>query len=153
LQDAIVRGLDFSYAIEGLARFRCSAYSHLGTPAIVVRVIKTVIPTLEGLHLPDVIRDIALSERGLTLLTGTTGSGKSTTLAAMIDLINSTLRNKIITIEDPVEFIHTNKKSVVAQLEVGSDTTSFEQALRQALRQDPDVILVGELRDVETLRI
>jgi twitching motility protein PilT len=153
LQEALARGLDFSYAIEGLARFRCSAYSHLGTPALVIRVVKTTVPTIEQLHLPEVIRDIALSERGLTLLTGTTGSGKSTTLAAMIDVINSTLRNKIITIEDPVEFIHTNKKSVVAQLEVGSDTISFEQALRQALRQDPDVILVGELRDVETLRI
>jgi twitching motility protein PilT len=153
LKEAIVRGLDFSYAIEGLARFRCSAYSHLGTPAIVVRVIRTTIPTIEELHLPEVIRDIALSERGLTLLTGTTGSGKSTTLAAMIDMINATIRNKIITIEDPVEYVHTNKKSVIAQLEVGSDTPSFDQALRQALRQDPDVILVGELRDVETLRI
>jgi twitching motility protein PilT len=153
LKEAVARGLDFSYAIDGLARFRCSAYSHLGTPAIVIRVVRTTIPTLEELHLPDVIRDIALSERGLTLLTGTTGSGKSTTLAAMIDMINATLRNKIITIEDPVEFVHSNKKSVIAQLEVGSDTPSFDQALRQALRQDPDVILVGELRDVETLRI
>jgi twitching motility protein PilT len=153
LQEAVARGLDFSYAIDGLARFRCSAYSHLGTPAIVIRVVKTTVPTIEELHLPEVIRDIALSERGLTLLTGTTGSGKSTTLAAMIDMINSTLRNKIITVEDPVEFVHTNKKSVIAQLEVGSDTPSFDQALRQALRQDPDVILVGELRDVETLRI
>jgi twitching motility protein PilT len=153
LQEAVARGLDFSYAIDGLARFRCSAYSHLGTPAIVIRVVKTTIPTLEELHLPEVIRDIALSERGLTLLTGTTGSGKSTTLAAMIDMINTALRNKIITIEDPVEFVHANKKSVIAQLEVGSDTPSFDQALRQALRQDPDVILVGELRDVETLRI
>jgi twitching motility protein PilT len=153
LKEAIVQGLDFSYAIEGVARFRCSAYSHLGTAAIVIRVINTKIPTIEQLNLPEVTRDIALSERGLTLLTGTTGSGKSTTLAAMIDLINSNLRNKIITIEDPVEYVHTNKKSVIAQLEVGSDTTSFDQALRQALRQDPDVILVGELRDVETLRI
>jgi twitching motility protein PilT len=153
LPDAAARGLDFSYAIEGLSRFRCSAYSHLGTPAIVIRVIRTNIPSIEELHLPDVIRDIALSERGLTLLTGTTGSGKSTTLAAMVDLINNSLRNKIITIEDPVEYVHTNKKSVIAQLEVGSDTPSFDQALRQALRQDPDVILVGELRDVETLRI
>src|SRR5207237_1913633 len=105
LKDATTRGLDFSYALDGLARFRCSAYSHLGTPAIVIRVIRTTIPSLEELHLPDVIRDIALSERGLTLLTGTTGSGKSTTLAAMVDLINSTLRNKIITIEDPVEYV------------------------------------------------
>jgi twitching motility protein PilT len=120
---------------------------------MVVRVIRTRIPSIEELNLPQVIHDIALSQRGLTLLTGTTGSGKSTTLAAMIDLINSNLRLKIITIEDPVEYVHTNKKSMICQLEVGSDTTSFEQALRQALRQDPDVILVGELRDVDTLRI
>jgi twitching motility protein PilT len=153
LREAVIQGLDFSYAIEGLARFRCSAYSHLGTPALVIRVIRTSIPSIEDLHLPTVIRDIAVSERGLTLLTGTTGSGKSTTLAAMIDLINNSMRNKILTIEDPVEYVHTNKKSVIAQVEVGSDTPSFEQALRQALRQDPDVILVGELRDVETLRI
>jgi twitching motility protein PilT len=151
--EAIVEGIDFSHTIAGLARFRCSAFSHLGTPAMVVRVIRTQIPSIEELNLPPVIRDVALSQRGLTLLTGTTGSGKSTTLAAMIDLINSNLRLKIITIEDPVEYVHANKKSMICQLEVGSDTPSFEQALRQALRQDPDVILVGELRDVETLRI
>jgi twitching motility protein PilT len=153
LDEAIVAGLDFSHTISGLARFRCSAFSHLGTPAMVVRVIRNKIPSVEELNLPPVIRDVALSQRGLTLLTGTTGSGKSTTLAAMIDLINSNLRLKIITIEDPVEYVHANKKSMICQLEVGSDTPSFEQALRQALRQDPDVILVGELRDVETLRI
>jgi twitching motility protein PilT len=153
LDAAVVEGLDFSYAIEGLARFRCSAYSNLGSHGVVIRIIRMAIPSIEELHLPPVVRDISLSERGLTLLTGTTGSGKSTTLAAMLDLINTTLRCKIITIEDPVEYLHTNKKSLIAQLEVGSDTPSFEQALRQALRQDPDVILVGELRDVETLRI
>jgi twitching motility protein PilT len=153
LDEAMVAGLDFSHTIAGLARFRCSAFSHLGTAAMVVRVIRTKIPSLEELNLPPVIHDVALSQRGLTLLTGTTGSGKSTTLAAMIDLINSNLRLKIITIEDPVEYVHTNKKSMICQLEVGSDTPSFEQALRQALRQDPDVILVGELRDVDTLRI
>ncbi len=153
LDEAIIQGLDFSHTIAGLARFRCSAFSHLGTPALVIRVIRNKIPSIEELNLPLVIHDVALSQRGLTLLTGTTGSGKSTTLAAMIDLINSNLRLKIITIEDPVEYVHTNKKSMICQLEVGSDTPSFEQALRQALRQDPDVILVGELRDVETLRI
>src|SRR5262245_58078360 len=153
LDAAIVQGLDFSHTTDGLARFRCSAFSHLGTPALVIRVIRTGIPSIEELNLPPAIHDIALSQRGLTLLTGTTGSGKSTTLAAMIDLINSTLRLKMITIEDPVEYVHTNKKSMICQLEVGGDTPSFEQALRQALRQDPDVILVGELRDVETLRI
>jgi twitching motility protein PilT len=153
LERAMVQGIDFSHALAGLARFRCSIYSHLGTPAMVLRVIRTKIPSIEDLHLPPVIHDVALSQRGLTLLTGTTGSGKSTTLAAMIDLINNTQRVKVITIEDPVEYIHTNKKALICQLEVGSDTPSFEQALRQALRQDPDVILVGELRDVETLRI
>jgi twitching motility protein PilT len=153
LDAAIVEGLDFSHSVTGLARFRCSAFSQLGTPAMVIRVVRTKIPSIEELNLPSTIHEVALSQRGLTLLTGTTGSGKSTTLAAMIDLINSNLRLKIITIEDPVEYVHANKKSMICQLEVGSDTPSFDQALRQALRQDPDVILVGELRDVETLRI
>jgi twitching motility protein PilT len=151
--DAVTQGLDFSYVIDGVSRFRCSAYRTLGAIAIVIRVIRTSIPSIDDMNLPHVIKDIALSERGLTLLTGTTGSGKSTTLATMIDLINSTLRNKIITIEDPVEYVHANKKSMIAQLEVGGDTPSFAQAMRQALRQDPDVILVGELRDMETLRM
>jgi twitching motility protein PilT len=150
---AVVRGLDFSFALDGVARFRCSAYSHLGTSGLVIRVIRTTMPSVEELNLPAILHDIALSERGLTLLTGTTGSGKSTTLAAMIDLINTNLRCKILTIEDPVEYVHSNKKSMICHIELGSDTPSFDQALRQALRQDPDVILVGELRDVETLRI
>ena len=153
LEGAIVRGLDFSYAIPDLCRFRCSAYRHLGQPGIVMRVIGSEIPSIEALHLPKVIHDIALSRRGLTLLTGTTGSGKSTTLAAMIDLINSTYQTKIITVEDPIEYVHTNKKALISQLEVGLDTPSFSHAIRQSLRQDPDVILVGELRDVESLRI
>ncbi len=153
LDAAIVYGLDFTHVIPGLARLRCSAYRHLGKIGVVMRIIHTSIPSIEELHLPSVIRDIALSRRGLTLLTGAKGSGKSTTLAAMIDLINSTHRAKIVTIEDPVEYIHTNKKALVCQLEVGGDTPSFEHALRRSLRQDPDVILVGELRDVETLRI
>jgi twitching motility protein PilT len=153
LDAAIVAGLDFSYEAPGMARFRCSAYSHLGQVGITMRVIRAAIPSIDDLHLPKVIHDIALSRRGLTLVTGTTGSGKSTTLAAMIDLINQTHRTKIITIEDPIEYIHTSKKALISQLEVGTDTPSFEQALRQALRQDPDVILVGELRDVETLRM
>jgi len=151
--DALLsRGLDFSYAIPTVARFRCSAYKHLGLPAMVTRVIRTTIPTIESLNLPPVLRDVALSQRGLTLLTGTTGSGKSSTLAAMIDLINTHLQMKIITIEDPIEYVYENKKSMISQLEVGTDTPSFDQAMRQAMRQDPDVILVGELRDVETLR-
>lgn len=149
----IREGIDFSYDAPGISRFRCSAHSQLGRYGIVLRVIKARIPTFDEMNLPPVVQEVALSQRGLTLVTGTTGCGKSTTLAAMIDLINQKYRNKIITIEDPVEFIHTNKKSMISQLEVGTDTTSFDQALRQALRQDPDVILVGELRDVETLRM
>jgi twitching motility protein PilT len=153
LDDAITKGLDFSHYVPGLARFRVNVYSHLGTPAMVLRVIKLKIRTIEELQLPPVIRDIALSHRGMTLVTGTTGSGKSTTLAAMIDLINNTFRCKIITIEDPVEYLHTNQKALISQVEVGQDTPMFEQGLRQALRQDPDVILVGELRDSETMRM
>ncbi|MBX3381613.1 MAG: PilT/PilU family type 4a pilus ATPase [Phycisphaeraceae bacterium] len=146
------RGLDFSYAMPAGSRFRCSAFRTRGRFGITMRVIRTTIPSIDALKLPKVVHDIALSRRGLTLVTGTTGSGKSTTLAAMIDLINESFRTKIITVEDPIEYLHTNKKALVTQIEVGSDTTSFDQALRQALRQDPDVILVGELRDVETLR-
>lgn len=148
-----VQGLDFAYELPGVARFRCSAFSAMGQLGLTMRALSTKIPSIEELHLPKVVHDIALSGRGLTLVTGTTGSGKSTTLAAMIDLINSNRREKIISIEDPVEYIHTNKKALISQLEVGSDTPSFDQALRQALRQDPDVVLIGELRDVETLRI
>jgi twitching motility protein PilT len=153
LDRAMVEGLDFSYFIPGVARFRCNIYSHMGTPAMVLRVIKLKIRTLEELKLPPVLNDVTLSLRGMTLLTGTTGSGKSTTLAAMVDLINNSYRCKIITIEDPVEYVHTNQKAMISQLEVGQDTPSFEHGLRQALRQDPDVILVGELRDSETMRM
>jgi twitching motility protein PilT len=153
LDDRLLAGLDFSYAAAGICRFRCSAYRQLGLAGISMRLIKAKIPTIAQLNLPTVINDIAMSGRGLTLVTGTTGSGKSTTLAAMIDLINQTKSSKIISIEDPVEYLHTAKMSLIAQLEVGTDTPSFEQALRQALRQDPDVVLVGELRDMDTLRI
>jgi twitching motility protein PilT len=153
LDQAIVQGLDFSYSIPGVSRFRCNVYSHLGTPALVMRVVRLKVRTLEELQLPAVIRDITLSLRGLTMVTGTTGSGKSTTLAAMVDLINNSYRCKLITIEDPVEYVHTNQKALISQLEVGQDTPSFEQGLRQALREDPDVILVGELRDSETMRM
>ena len=154
MDDRLPAGLDFSYALPGsTARFRCSAYSHLSLAGISMRTIKAKIPSIAELHLPAVINDIALVHRGLVLVTGTTGSGKSTTLASMIALINHTRSCKIITIEDPVEYMHTAKHAIIAQLQVGSDTPSFEQALRQAMRQDPDVILVGELRDMETLRI
>jgi twitching motility protein PilT len=153
LGERIVDGLDFSYAAPGLCRFRCSAYQHLSQSGISMRIIKNKIPSIAELHLPEVVGEIANSQRGLTLVTGTTGSGKSTTLAAMIDLINSHRACKIITVEDPVEYIHSTKHAIIAQLQLGSDTPSFDQALRQALRQDPDVVLVGELRDLDTLRI
>lgn len=153
LEKSAAYGLDFSHVIPGLARFRCSVFQHLGQLGMVIRIIRLKIPSIDALNLPKVIHNIALARRGLTLVTGTTGSGKSTTLAAMIDLINRTHRSKIITIEDPVEYIHENHRSLISQLEVGADTPSFERALRQALRQDPDAILIGELRDTETLRI
>jgi twitching motility protein PilT len=153
LDERLIAGVDFSYALPGLARFRCSAYTQLGTAGVAMRIIRGKILTIEELNLPEVVKEIALSERGLVLVTGTTGSGKSTTLAAMMDLINQTHPCKIITIEDPVEYLHTPKQAIISQLEVGSDTPSFEQALRQSLRQDPDVVLVGELRDMDTLRI
>jgi len=151
--ERMIQGLDFSYASTGLSRFRCSAYQHLSQAGISMRVIKAKIPSIAELHLPEVVGEIANSQRGLTLVTGTTGSGKTTTLAAMIDLINQHRACKIITVEDPVEYIHAPRHAIIAQLQLGSDTPSFDQALRQALRQDPDVVLVGELRDVETLRI
>lgn len=153
LDTASTQGLDFSYALPGLARFRCSVYRQLGKFGIVIRVIRLDVPSINDLNLPKVVHDIALARRGFILVTGTTGSGKSTTLAAMIDLVNGRHSSKIITIEDPVEYVHANRKSLVSQFEVGIDTPSFGRALRQSLRQDPDVILVGELRDVETLRI
>ncbi len=147
------RGLDFSYADPAAGRFRCCAFCTLGKLGMTMRSIKSDIPSLDDMNLPSTLLEIALSQRGLTLVTGTTGSGKSTTLAIMIDLINQNFDSKIITIEDPIEYVHKQKKSLITQIEVGSDSTSFDQALRQALRQDPDVILVGELRDVETLRM
>ena len=154
LDDRLVEGMDFSYAAPGICRFRCSAYQVLGSAGIGMRLIKGKIPTLAELHLPPVIGEIAMCGRGgLTLVTGTTGSGKSTTLAAMIELINQGRPTKIISIEDPVEYLYIPKNALIAQLEVGMDTPGFEQALRQSLRQDPDVILVGELRDMDTLRI
>ena len=148
-----LKGVDFSYADPAVGRFRCSAFRTLGRAGMTMRTIKSTIPSIEDLHLPAPVLEIALCQRGLTLVTGTTGSGKSTTLAAMIDLINTNYDVKVITVEDPIEFIHEDKRALITQIEVGSDSSSFDQALRQALRQDPDVILVGELRDVETLRM
>jgi twitching motility protein PilT len=144
--------IDLAYSVPGLGRFRCNIFMQRGTIGIVFRVIPMKIPTIEELNLPEVIRKISMEQRGLILVTGTTGSGKSTTLAAMIDLINTNRTEHIVTIEDPIEYLHRDKKSIVNQREVGSDTESFSKALRQALRQDPDVILVGEMRDFETIQ-
>jgi twitching motility protein PilT len=144
--------VDFSFAVEGLARFRVNAFRQRGWVSIVLRAIPERIKTIEELSLPPVIRTLAEEERGIILLTGTTGSGKSTTLAAMIDHINTTDSRHIVTIEDPIEFLHNDKRSVINQREVGIDTASFKRALRRVLRQDPDVILVGEMRDDETVQ-
>ena len=146
------REVDFSYSIPGVARFRVNAFVQRGSVSLVARAIPFAVKTVTELQLPPVISDIADEERGLILLTGTTGSGKSTTLAAMIDHINSSYAKHIVTIEDPVEFLHTDKHSIINQREVGEDTASFNRALRRVLRQDPDVILVGEMRDEETVR-
>jgi twitching motility protein PilT len=144
--------VDFAYAVSGLARFRVNAFRQRGSVSVVMRAIPHGIKTIEDLSLPPVIRELAEEERGIVLLTGTTGSGKSTTLAAMIDHINSTRPRHIVTVEDPIEFLHTDKRSVINQREVGMDTTSFKNALRRVLRQDPDVILIGEMRDEETVQ-
>ena len=146
------KDIDFAYGVPGVGRFRCNVFVQRGSLGIVFRVIPTRIPTVEELHLPDVIKKIAMESRGLILVTGTTGSGKTTTLAAMIDLINSNRTAHILTIEDPIEYTHRDKRSIVNQREIGSDAESFSKALRQALRQDPDVILVGEMRDFETIQ-
>ena len=144
--------VDFSYEIEGVARFRINAFQQRETTSMVCRAIPHRISTIEELSLPVVVRELAEEERGIVLLTGTTGSGKSTTLAAMIDHMNHTMSKHIVTIEDPIEFVHTDKRSAINQREVGMDTASFKRALRRVLRQDPDVILVGEMRDEETVQ-
>ena len=146
------REVDFSYSLPGVARFRVNAFVQRGSVSLVARAIPFAVKTVAELLLPPVISEIADEERGLVLLTGTTGSGKSTTLAAMIDHINSSYAKHIVTIEDPVEFLHNDKFSIINQREVGEDTASFSRALRRVLRQDPDVILVGEMRDEETVR-
>ena len=143
--------MDLAYSIPGLGRFRCNVFQQRGTVGLVLRVIPTRIKTIDELGLPPVLKKIAAEERGLVLVTGTTGSGKSTTLAAMIDYINSTRAAHIMTVEDPIEYLHRDHHSIVNQREVNVDTQSFSHALRSALRQDPDVILVGEMRDHETV--
>ena len=144
--------IDISHSIPGFGRFRCNIFVQRGTIGMVLRVIPTKIPDIEQLYLPPVLKKIALEPRGLILVTGTTGSGKTTTLASMIEFINLNRTNNIITIEDPIEFLFRDKSSIISQREIGSDTESFSKALRSALRQDPDVILVGEMRDFETIQ-
>jgi twitching motility protein PilT len=143
--------LDMAYGVAGLGRFRVNVFQQRGNVGLVLRVIPTKIRALDELYLPKVVEQICDMPRGLILVTGVTGSGKSTTLAGMVDRINSTRAEHIITIEDPIEFLHRDKKGYVNQREVGVDTPSFGQALRSSLRQDPDVILVGEMRDLETI--
>jgi twitching motility protein PilT len=143
--------VDLAYGVPGLGRFRVNVFQQRGTIGAVLRVIPFKIMSVKELMLPPALEKIALEERGLILVTGTTGSGKSTTLAAMIDHINSMETNHIITVEDPIEFLIRDKRSIVNQREIGVDTLSFSQALKSALRQDPDVILVGEMRDIETI--
>ncbi|HEY9777295.1 MAG TPA: type IV pilus twitching motility protein PilT [Planktothrix sp.] len=145
--------LDCSFGIEGIGRFRVNVYKERGNYAAALRVVSSRIPSLEELGLPQVVREIAQKPRGLVLITGPTGHGKSTTLASMIDWINENRSEHILTIEDPIEFLHHNKRSVVSQRELGLDTKSFSNALRSALREDPDVILVGEMRDLETIHL
>jgi len=144
--------VDFSFEIPDVARFRINAFQQRGLTSLVCRAIPHRISTIEELSLPTVVRELAEEERGIVLLTGTTGSGKSTTLAAMIDHMNHTMSKHIVTIEDPIEFVHADKRSAINQREVGMDTASFKRALRRVLRQDPDVILVGEMRDEETVQ-
>lgn len=143
--------IDMAYSVPGLGRFRCNIFYQRGAIGIVLRIIPSKIRTIRELLLPPVLEDICMEKRGLVLVTGTTGSGKTTTLAAMIDYINTHRVEHIITIEDPIEYLHRDKKSIVNQREVGVDTESFATALRSALREDPDVILVGEMRDYETI--
>ncbi len=145
--------LDFSYSIPGFSRFRVNAYYQRGTVGLALRVIPQEVPTIDQLGLPQVLKKLALQRKGLLLCTGPTGSGKSTTLASMIDQINNKRNCHVLTLEDPIEYLHKHKKSIVHQREVGIDTGSFANGLRAALRQDPDVILVGEMRDLETISI
>lgn len=142
---------DFSISVEGLGRFRVNAFRQRGMMTMAIRAVSTKIPTLDDLRLPaSVIQKLALSSRGMILVTGTTGSGKSSSLAAMVGYINENRTTHIITLEDPIEFLHSDKKSIITQREVGLDSPSFADALKNAMRQNPDVILVGEMRDLET---
>lgn len=145
--------IDFSYSIKGWGRFRINAYRQRGSYAIAFRLIPTEIPTLKELNLPEYLETFADNTRGLVLVTGPTGSGKSTTLASLINIINEKRREHILTLEDPIEYLHSHKNSIVNQREVGQDSSSYADGLKAALRQDPDVILIGEMRDLETISI
>ncbi|HWR60608.1 MAG TPA: type IV pilus twitching motility protein PilT [Clostridia bacterium] len=145
--------IDISFSIHGVSRFRINIFRQRGSYCMAIRIIPLNIPTMEELGLPPIVNDLAKLPRGLILVTGPTGSGKSTTLAYMIDLINSEKKYHILTLEDPIEYLHKHKKSIVNQREMGNDSMSFANSLRAALRQDPDVILVGEMRDLETISI
>ena len=143
--------VDLSYTYPGLSRFRVNAYRQRGSYAMALRAIPMEVPDIEDLYLPEVLRTLANKRRGIILVTGPTGSGKSTTLAAMINHINKTRKEHIVTLEDPIEYLHRHNRSIINQREVGSDTENFSNSLRASLRQDPDVILVGEMRDLETI--
>ena len=143
--------VDFSYGIPNVSRFRVNIYRHRKSLTAAIRIIMTTIPTIDSLNLPSILKQLALKPRGLILVTGPTGSGKSTTLAAMIDFINSSRSCHILTLEEPIEYLHKHKTSMINQREIGDDSTSFASGLRAALREDPDVILVGEMRDLETI--
>lgn len=142
--------LDFGYTIPDLGRFRCNAAKQRGTISLVIRILPLEIPSLETMQLPDICKELVVKPRGLVVVSGPTGSGKSTTLAAMLNHLNHTEHRRIVTIEDPIEYVYSNVKCTITQRELGSDTRSFAEALRHVLRQDPDVILVGEMRDPET---
>ncbi|WP_050615930.1 type IV pilus twitching motility protein PilT [Bacillus testis] len=143
--------LDFSYAVQGISRFRVNAYKQRSSIALAVRIVPTQIPTLEELDLPLILKRVADKPQGLFLVTGPTGSGKSTTLAAIIQYMNTVMRKHIITLEDPIEYLHKHNTCIIDQREVGFDTGNFANGLRASLRQDPDIILVGEMRDLETI--
>jgi twitching motility protein PilT len=152
LDAALVRGSRFSKSLDGLARFRCSLYSHRGQPGLVLHQVPSKIPTIAELNLPPVLKEITQTRRGLTILTGPSSSGKSSTLAALVDQIGETFHGKIMTIEDPIEVLYPRKKSLVAQREIGTDVASTAEGIDQAMTQDADVIVAGEIRDAATVR-